>query len=366
MKPMPDLIFDGHNDMLLRLLQKHVQDPAAAFLGGRDEGHLDLPRMRQGGFAGGLFAIFVPSPTPGRSRNTTPQCSAYDEPLPPIMSQADALPSVLSMIAIMQRLEQAAGGALRICRSTSDIRAAMADNAIAAVLHFEGAEAIDIDLHALDVFQAAGLRSIGPVWSRPTAFGHGVPFRYPASPDTGPGLTQHGRRLVQGCNSRRIAIDLSHLNARGFWDVAQLSNAPLIASHSNAHAICPHSRNLTDDQMRAIRDSGGLAGLNLAVCFLRPDGRDIAHTGVDIMLAHLDHMLDIMGADHVAIGSDFDGALIPDAIGDVAGLPVLQQAMRSHGYDDALMGRICHDNWLRVLDQTWGDDISQDISDSCH
>lgn len=347
------MIFDGHNDMLLRLLQQHAQDPVTPFLAGRGEGHLDLPRMRQAGFAGGLFALFVPSPTPGRTRNTTPARTAYDEPLPPMMSQADALPSVLSMIAILQRIERAGGGALRICRSVADIRAAMADDAIAAVLHFEGAEVIDTDLHALDVFQAAGLRSIGPVWSRPTAFGHGVPFRYPASPDTGPGLTEHGKRLVRGCNSRKIAIDLSHLNERGFWDVARLSDAPLIASHSNAHAICPHSRNLTDDQMRAIRDSGGIAGLNLAVCFLRPDGRDIADTGMDILLAHLDHMLEIMGADHVGMGSDFDGALIPDVVGDVAGLSALRRAMQTHGYEPTLIEKICRGNWLRVLDDTW-------------
>ncbi|MES1925336.1 dipeptidase [Salinisphaera sp. T31B1] len=348
-------IFDGHNDLLLRLHQGEPEDAARLFVNGRKAGHLDLPRMREGGFAGGLFAVFVPSPTHRRERKTDVQASAYDEPLPPAMSQAEALPAALSMTAILHRIERESAGALRICRSVADIRAAMAADVIAAVLHFEGAEPIDTDFHALDVFHAAGLRSLGPVWSRPTAYGHGVPFRYPASPDTGAGLTSHGKALVRACNDRRIALDLSHLNERGFWDVARLSDAPLIASHSNAHAICAHSRNLTDDQMRAIRDSGGIAGLNFAVCFLRPDGRDIAATGVDTMLAHLDHMLDIMGPEHVGIGSDFDGALVPEAIGDGAGLAVLRRAMADHGYDALMLARLCRDNWLRTLEATWGE-----------
>ena len=124
---------------------------------------------------------------------------------------------------------------------------------LAAVLHIEGAEAIDANFELLDVLYAAGLRSLGPVWSRPNAFGHGVPFRCPSSPDTGPGLTDLGKALIGACNRLRILIDLSHLNERGFWDVAAISNAPLVATHSNAHAISPHSRNLTDRQLAAIR-----------------------------------------------------------------------------------------------------------------
>lgn len=355
MQPSPGLrVFDGHNDMLLRLYQQHADDPINAFINGRGRGHLDLPRMQEGGFAGGLFAVFVPSPDNRRQPNTKLGSTSYDGPLPAAMSQSQALPVALAMVSQLHRLEAAAAGQFRICRSVADIRQAMAANAVAAVLHFEGAEAIDTDFHALDVFVEAGLKSIGPVWSRPTAYGHGVPFRYPSSPDTGDGLTRHGEALVRYCNQQRLAVDLSHLNEKGFWDVARISDAPLIASHSNAHAVCPHARNLTDDQLRAIRDSGGLAGLNFAVCFLRPDGRDIADTGLDVMLAHLDHMLEIMGPNHVGIGSDFDGALVPDAIADSRGLPALIEAMQDRGYDQPLIDRICHENWLRTLEATWG------------
>ena len=134
---------------------------------------------------------------------------------------------------------------------------------LAAVAHLEGAEAVDPDLDSLELWHAAGLRSLGPVWSRPNAFAHGVPFAFPSSPDTGPGLTPAGRALVGRCAELGIAFDLSHLNEAGFWDVARLDRAPLIASHSGVHALCPASRNLTDEQLDAIGASGGLVGNRL-------------------------------------------------------------------------------------------------------
>lgn len=351
-----DLIpaFDGHNDVLYRLMKKSTADPVGDFVSGDGLGHLDLPRMKAGGFAGGLFAVWIPSPEEGIDYAAMMRGERYDLPLPPLIGTAEALPVAMAMIATLCRIEARSDDALRICRDAASIRTAMADDAVAAVLHFEGAEAIGPDLDALDVFHAAGLRSLGPQWSRPTIFGEGVPFRFPSTPDTGDGLTDHGKALVRACNRLRIAIDLSHINEKGFRDVARLSDAPLIASHSNAHAICPHARNLTDDQMRAIRDSGGIAGLNFATCFLRADGQQLADTPVEWMLRHLDHMISVLGVEHVGLGSDFDGATIPEAIGDVASLPLLFEAMKAHGYDDATIALIARDNWLRVLERTWG------------
>ena len=122
-----------------------------------------------------------------------------------------------------------------------------------AIFHIEGAEAIDENLDSLHLFHAMGLRSLGPVWSRPTVFGHGVPFRFPSSPDTGPGLTDLGFDLIRACNRLGILIDLAHITEKGFWDVERLSDQPLIASHSNVHALTPVARNLTDRQLDAIR-----------------------------------------------------------------------------------------------------------------
>jgi membrane dipeptidase len=236
----------------------------------------------------------------------------------------------------------------------ADIRAAWAAGTIAAVMHIEGAEAIDPDFLALDVLYAAGLRSLGPVWSRPTIWGEGVPFRYPSTGDIGAGLTEDGKRLVRRCDEMGIMIDMSHLNEKGFWDVAEISTKPLVATHSNAHAICPHARNLTDAQLKAIGASGGMAGLNFAAGFLRADGQMRADVPLATMLAHLDHMIEMAGEDHVGLGSDFDGAVIPEGIGSTAGLPALREAMRGHGYGAALIEKLCHGNWLRMLEVTWG------------
>ncbi len=358
-KPKPTPIFDGHNDVLLRLHLHGGAEAVTAFLNGEDKGQLDLVKARQGGFAGGLFAIFVPSPkrkerAEGQAPAQAPDSVIGNDPAPPAVDIAEAQRVVFAMAALLLRIERESQGRLRVCRTSGDIESAIADDALAAVLHIEGAEAIDANLDLLDVLHAAGLRSLGPVWSRPNIFGHGVPFRCPSSPDTGPGLTDVGKALVRACNGLRILIDLSHLNERGFWDVAELSDAPLVATHSNAHALSPHSRNLTDRQLAAIRETGGMVGVNFAVSFLRPDGRHDKDTPIELIIRHLDHLIEHLGEDGVGFGSDFDGAMIPAELGSAAGLQILVQAMKKHGFGKALIEKICFRNWLRVLGRTWG------------
>ncbi len=354
-KPVP--IFDGHNDVLLRLWRRGGPDAVGAFLDGNGKGQLDLPMARQGGFAGGLFAMFVPSPRPPSSpppgENAPPVVSSPDAPMPPPPDLATAQAATFAMASILARIERQAEGRLRICRDTADIRRCIKDGAIAAVLHIEGAEAIDENFETLDVLVQAGLRSLGPVWSRSNIYGHGVPFRCPSSPDTGPGLTEKGKELVRACNRLKLLIDLSHLNEKGFWDVAALSNAPLVATHSNAHALSPHSRNLTDRQLAAIGESGGMVGVNFAVSFLRQDGRHDRDTPLDVVIDHVDHLLKHLGEDNVGLGSDFDGAMIPKDLDTAAGLQKLVEAMRKRGYGKTLIEKICFRNWLRVLERTW-------------
>ena len=345
------LIFDGHNDVLLQLYRAGGLSETESFLSGRDSA-IDLPKAMAGGFGGGFFAVYIPSPIDKEFKMEEMAKPSYDLPLPEAIDWEDALPVAMAIAAILFDLENK--GALKVCRSVADIRVALADNKIAAIFHIEGAEAIDQDLHALEVLYQAGLRSIGPVWSRPTIFGHGVPFRYPSDPDIGPGLTDHGLRLVRRCDALGVMIDLSHLNTAGFWDVARHSTKPLVATHSNAHAICPHSRNLTDDQLAAIKDSDGMVGLNFAVAFLRDDGRMIEDVPLEQMLRHLDYLIDHLGEDRVGLGSDYDGAIVPTDVKTTADLPNLRQAMAKHGYDEALMAKLCHKNWLRVLEKTWG------------
>ena len=126
----------------------------------------------------------------------------------------------------------------------------------------------------------------------------------------------------------------------------------MVATHSNAHAICPSSRNLTDRQLAMIRDSGGMVGLNFSVSFLRPDGRQLAETGWDPILRQMDYLLERMGENHLGFGSDYDGCTTPEVIGDVMGLPKLLQALSDHGYDRPLLEKLAHSNWLALLDRT--------------
>jgi membrane dipeptidase len=351
---MTDLvpIFDGHNDTLLRLYQSSG-DVEAEFLQGSAKGHIDLPRARTGGFVGGMFAMFPP-PMKKTNFDPDPKARQYDVPLPPELAQNDALVSTIGMASILFRIERAAPDAFAVCRSAQDIRAAMSRGAMAAVFHIEGCEAIDPDLAALDLLYAAGLRSLGIVWSRPNAFGFGVPFRFPSTPDIGPGLSDAGKELVRVCNRLKVMIDLSHLNEAGFRDVAALSDAPLIATHSNVHAISPHARNLTNSQLSAIRDSGGLVGLNFAAGFLRDDGHMNSNTDVEVMVRHIDALLEALGEDGVALGSDFDGAVIPKPIGDVAGLPKLIEAFAARGYGKELIEKIAWKNWVAMLEKQIG------------
>ncbi|MFO1123569.1 MAG: dipeptidase [Hyphomicrobiales bacterium] len=343
-------VFDGHNDLLLRLWSKTDGNPVRDFVEGDGQGHLDLPRMNRGGFAGGFFAIFVPSP---EDKDWVDD----DDLNPPVageVRQPMALAATVEMASLLFRLEDGSNGRFRVCRSAAELREAMDRGQVAAILHIEGAEAIDRDLHALDVLYRAGLRSIGPVWSRSNVFGHGVPFRFPHSPDTGPGLTAEGKALVRRCGELKVLVDLSHLNERGFWDAAELGAAPLVATHSNAHALSPSSRNLTDAQLRAIGETGGMVGLNFANGFLRADGKWMSENGLDSLLRHLDYMMRLAGEDHVGLGSDFDGCRLPAQIGDAAGLPVLIGAMRAHGYGEDLIRKLAHGNWLAALERIIG------------
>ncbi len=348
-------VFDGHNDILYRI-DAHSAKREALWLRGEDAWQLDLPRMQKGGFAGGFFAVYIASPSEGDAASFLDAMNnpPYDLPLPALIAADVALPKAMELVGHLMWMERAAKGAFKICRTAKELRECLRDGVISAILHFEGAEAIGENLDALYQFHAMGLRSLGPVWSRPTIFGHGVPFAFPSGPDTGLGLTHAGKDLIRACNDLRVMVDLSHLNENGFWDVAKISTAPLVATHSNAHALCQTSRNLTDRQLHAIRDTGGMVGLNFATCFLREDGREGADMTLEPMLRHLDHLITQLGEDHVGLGSDFDGATIPQDIGDVAGLPVLIKAMQDHGFGPALMKKLAHENWFTLLERTWG------------
>ena len=323
---MRHMVIDGHNDLVLRRWS------------GKPTQHVDLENAADAGFAGGFFALYVPSPFVG-----DPPPAPYALPLAGPVSFDEAVRVTEELFETLCSLP------VGHARSVDDFR----EGGVTAIVHMEGAEAIAEDLSNLQDWYDRGLRSIGIVWSRPNAFAEGVPFAFPASPDTGPGLTDAGRALVRACNELGILVDVSHLNERGFWDVVETSDRPIVATHSNAHALCASTRNLTDAQLDAIRDSGGVVGVNFAVTFLRADGLNaVEETGLDEIVRHVDYLAARMEVAHVAFGSDFDGAAIPDVLGGVSGLPRLVSALEERYAPDDV-DRITHGNWLRVLDATW-------------
>jgi membrane dipeptidase len=300
---------------------------------------------------GGIFAVFVQS---RRSRRTpVPRADGVLEfelasPISPQRAAAEATAAAGRLMA----WERA--GHVRVAREIGDLDLAFSDDGPpAAVLHLEGAEAIGTSLESLELWHAAGLRSLGPVWSRPNAFAQGVPFVSPSSPDTGPGLTDAGRALARRCAELGIVIDLSHLNEAGFWDIARLDVGPLVASHSAAHAICPTSRNLTDAQLDAIGSSGGLVWIVFACPFLRPDFADDPDTPIGLIAQHARYVADRIGPEHVALGSDFDGATIPRELAGAAGLPALIEALSGVGFSSDELQAIAWGNWRRVLSAWW-------------
>ncbi|MEL6267505.1 MAG: membrane dipeptidase [Pseudomonadota bacterium] len=388
----PVAVFDGHNDTILRaelaaragrprdLALEDTTPPGAPGGWRLRRLDIDLPRARRARLAGGLFAMFTPTglaradgggagmadDIAGGDASAAGSGAAGDEAAPvpdpadaALMAagevdQARALAFTMALFARLRRLARQNPEGVAIAADRAGIDAAAAAGRLAIVPHIEGAECIDTDLAALEILHAAGLRSLGPVWSRPNAFGHGAPMAAQPDLDPGEGLTPAGRALVSTCEAMGILVDCAHLTEKGFWDVAATTDQPLVASHSNAHAICPSARNLTDRQLDAVAERGGLVGLNFHVAFLRPDCRHNRDTGLDVMLRHLDHLLGRLGEEGVALGSDFDGCLLPREIDDVTGLQRLVGAMRRAGYGEALIARIARDNWLSLLGRVIG------------
>lgn len=346
-------IFDGHNDTLTTLYESVDR----GFFDDSSLGHVDLPRAQRGGLAAGFFAIFTPAAKESPERDPmyglTFTDDGYDVTERHAIDPRYARDYTDALIAYARTIETESAGRVRIVETVDQLRDCLAGRALGMVLHLEGAEAVDTDLGNLEHYYAQGIRSIGLVWSRPNAFARGVPFRFPASPDTGPGLNPAGFALVEACNALGIVVDLSHLNEQGFFDVAATSAAPLVVSHADVYAICPSTRNLTDRQIDAVGASGGLIGINFETLNTHPNASIDASVPLTQITRHIDYITRRIGVDHVAFGSDFDGALMPDDLGDVSRLPNLIQTLHDGGYSEEAIEKIAYRNWLRVIEATW-------------
>jgi len=315
------IVFDGHCDTLLRLLD---DGPG---LGVRSsEGHIDLVRLREGGVTAQVFAIFV-----------------EDQYLP-----AGAVRQTLRVLDVLYRELERNPGHLLLATTAADIERAKDEGEVAAVVGIEGAESLEGDLGVLRVLHRLGVRLVTVTWSRRNQAADGI-----YEERTGGGLARFGLQLVQECNRLGILLDVSHLSAAGVQDVLQASEHPVIASHSNAYALCPHRRNLSDEQLIAVAAGGGVVGVTFVPSFLAPEGEQAS---LEKLLDHVEHIVRVAGEDHVGLGSDFDGFGAPAPLGleDVTRMPGITAGLLDRGYSEPQIEKVIGGNFMRVFRQVAG------------
>ncbi|HLT59379.1 MAG: dipeptidase [Limnochordales bacterium] len=308
-------VVDAHCDTALRLAD------GASLSGGDGAGHVDLPRLLAGGVDLQFFALWVDA----RQRRSGFAVRCLDL-LDAVVREVERHHQHLSPILTSQ-----------------DLRKAAEEGKIGVLLSIEGGEALEGNLAALRAFHRLGVRAMGLTWNGRNDLADGVD-----EGAAGGGLTRFGRAVVREMNRLHMVVDVSHLAEAGFWHVLELSEHPVIASHSNARALCDHPRNLTDQQIRALAGQGGVIGINFCSEFLRAGGG----ATVDDVVRHIDHIVDLVGPGHVGLGSDYDGIDAPPAgLEDVSCLPRLTEALLARGYDEESVQGILGGNFLRVLQQ---------------
>ena len=312
------VVFDAHVDTVLHLgTGRHLAERSTS-------GHVDLPRLREGGVDLQVFALYIePTYKPERA-------------LARLVHLWDRLMTELA----------AAGSAVCLCRTVRDLETVPASGSLGAILSVEGGEVVGTDLAALRALHALGVRAMGLTWNERNAIADGAGETHAQG-----GLTVFGHQVVAEMNRLGMVVDVSHLCERSFWDVIAASGAPVVASHSNARALCNHVRNLHDAQIVALARAGGVMGMNFFAQFLdeRPDRADVAR-----VCDHIDHICGLVGPRHVGIGSDFDGiGQVPRGLQDVAHLPAITEELLRRGYGDADVAMVLGGNFLRVFTEVW-------------
>ncbi len=227
---------------------------------------------------------------------------------------------------------------VRHCRTADEVRAAAAEGKVAALLSVEAADLLECDPDRVDTAAEWGVRLCNLTWNVPNALS-GTNCR-----ESDRGLSHRGRDFVRALEEHHIYADVSHLSDPGFWDLVRTARRPIVASHSNSRALCPHPRNLTDDMFRAIRDSGGVAGINFYRHFVGPEG------SMDELTAHVEHFLELGGEKTLCLGGDLDGCeALAGGMNGVEDVPLLYRALEERGYDEALLEDIFWNNLLRLL-----------------
>ncbi|MEX2356601.1 MAG: dipeptidase [Thermaerobacterales bacterium] len=311
------LVVDGHCDTVLALVsgQRKLGERAR-------KGHIDLPRLRDGGVNAQVFALYIEADyKPDRS-----------------------LPRLIEQLDVFLEAVDACSDQIAVVKTVADILRFKDEGKVGAIIGIEGGEALGGSIAALRIFYRLGVRLIGLTWNQRNDLADGVD-----EARTGGGLTNFGVTVVKEMNRLGMVVDVSHLSDASFWHVLQTSGQPVVASHSNCRRLCPHPRNLGDDQILALADNGGVMGMNFFPPFL-----DSRRATLDHVMHHVEHVLDLVGPDHVALGTDFDGIEdTPVGLEDVTRLPDLTTRMMRRGYSEEVIHKILGGNYLRVFSQVW-------------
>jgi len=360
-------LFDGHNDTLTNLYEKNDLT-GKGFIEGTQNLQLDLLKAIEVNLVGGFCAIFTPAEIPEEksySFGFEMTEGGFTTPIRSKVSQKFSEDYVNPIIEYFYTIQNTSKGKVKVIRNYNELENAIAIDAFSVVLALEGAEAIKEDLSNLYYYYDKGLRSLGLVWSRPNAFGMGAPFCFPKSPNIGDGLTSAGVNLVKRCNDLGIIVDLAHINEKGFWDVAKITNKPLVVTHTCAHKLCPSTRNITDEQIDEVGKSNGIIGVNfepVSTSFneellKKMDiGQAIDYVNnlpISQITKHVEYIANRIGVDHVALGSDFDGAELPLEMKDATGLTKLIESLKTAGFSNEDIDKVACKNWLRVIKDTW-------------
>lgn len=311
-------VVDAHCDTALRLAKGVSLTPGAD---GEEDGHVDLPRLRKGGVDLQVFALWV-----DHDRHTL-----------------NAPQRALTLLDAVWREIDNHPDALRPILDAADLDAARAEGKIGVMLSIEDGAALGGSTAALRMFYRLGVRARGLTWNGRNELAEGV-----GPQQSGGGLTQFGRDVIGEMDRLGMVVDVSHLTERGFWDVTETTTRPFIASHSNARALCDHPRNLTDEQIKALAERGGVMGMNFFAVFIQEDGG----ASIADVVRHIDHIAALVGPEHIGIGSDYDGiSRTPAGLEDVATLPRLTEALLAEGYDEAVIRGILGGNFKRVFEE---------------
>lgn len=336
------LVIDSHNDAIVahirqgnislaneKVKNSHQKNGTISYLRGKvypEENavgiQLNIPKMQQGGIDVAFFAVDV------------------------TRAWKNHLSYALDAFGWLDAEVEDNSSDICIVRNSNDILTAKEEGKIGVILAIENSEGVERSLNILRSLYILGVRSIGLTHNPNTWASTGND-----EGETGGGLTKFGVQLVTEMNRIGMLVDVSHISERGFWDVLDVTNAPIIASHSNCKTLCHHSRNLTNEQLKAIAANGGVVGITFVTGFLSEDGWT-KRPSFDQLLNHIEYAIDIAGIDHVGIGSDFDGG--GELLKDATEYPKITEGLWDRGYSETDIKKILGENHLRVFTSACG------------